>query len=278
MTLSINSNSSALAVLQALNTATSSLNQTEAQVASGLAVAQAKDNPAVFGLAQQQRDQISGLSSVSDGLARAQSVADVAVSAGQTISDLLNQLKAKALAATDPSEDAASLASNNQAFGALLRQVQSTLSSATFGGVNLLNGTTTSGVSFMATADATSFVTLSAQNLSLGGALITVASTATITTPTAAASVLSQVDASITNVNAAVSDLGAQSDQISAHASFVSTLSNTLTTGVGALVDADIAAESARLTALQIQQQLGTQALSIANQQPSLILTLLKGG
>ncbi len=87
---------------------------------------------------------------------------------------------------------------------------------------------------------------------------------------------LSQVNAAIANVNNAVATIGAQSNQINAHTSFISTLTDTLTTGVGGLVDADEAAESARLTALQVQQQLGAQSLSIANQQPSLILTLLQ--
>jgi flagellin len=73
-----------------------------------------------------------------------------------------------------------------------------------------------------------------------------------------------------------VATIGSQSNQVTSHASFVAKLSDTLTTGVGNLVDADVAAESARLTALQVQQQLSAQTLSIANQQPSLILTLLQ--
>jgi flagellin len=274
--LSVNSNASALVVLQALNAATQNLTQTEGQVSSGLAVADAADNPAVYALAQSQRDQISSLASVSDGLNRAQSIADVAVAAGQTISDLLSQLQTKALSATDPGQNAASMAAYNTDFTALLSQIKDTIANATFGGVNLLNGSLTSGVSFMATADASSLITIGAQNMSLGGSLIGLTSTATISTPTAAASALTQVGAAISAVNAAVAQLGAQANQIEAHSSFVSTLSNTLTTGVGGLVDADVAAESARLTALQVQQQLGTQTLSIANQQPSLILTLLR--
>jgi flagellin len=131
---------------------------------------------------------------------------------------------------------------------------------------------------FMATADGAGFVTLSTQNLSLGGSIITVPATSSISTLTAATAMLAQVDASIANVNSAVATIGAQSNQISAHSSFVSKLSDTLTTGVGDLVDADVAAESARLTALQVQQQLGAQSLSIANQQPSIILTLLQKG
>jgi flagellin len=131
-------------------------------------------------------------------------------------------------------------------------------------------------MSFLATSDASSFVTLSAENMSLGGPLIPIASTATISTQSAATAMLSQVNAAIANVNNAVATIGAQSNQINAHTSFISTLTDTLTTGVGGLVDADEAAESARLTALQVQQQLGAQSLSIANQQPSLILTLLQ--
>jgi flagellin len=276
--LSVNSNASALAVLQALDAATQNLTKTEGQVSSGLAVADAADNPAVYALAQSQRDQISSLSSVSDGLNRAQSIADVAVAAGQTISDLLSQLQTKALSATDAGQNAASLAAYNTDFTSLLSQIKDTIANASFGGVNLLNGSLTSGVSFMATADASSLITIGSQNMSLGGSLIGLTATTTISTPTAAASALTQVGAAITAVNAAVAQLGAQANQIEAHSSFVSTLSNTLTTGVGGLVDADVAAESARLTALQVQQQLGTQTLSIANQQPSLILTLLRGG
>ena len=78
--------------------------------------------------------------------------------------------------------------------------------------------------------------------------------------------------------NAALGNLGSQSKEISNHNLFVQKLSDQLTTGVGNLVDADMAKESARLTALQVQQQLGAQALSIANQAPQVILSLFRGG
>jgi len=276
MTLSVNSNASALAVLAALNNTTGQLATTESQVSSDLKVAQAKDNPTIYSLAQQQRNDISSLGAVTDGLNRAQSISDVAVSAGQAISDLLNQLKAKALSATDSSETTASLSALNTDFKSLLTQIQTAVSSASFEGVNLLDGSQSSGVRFMATADGTGFITLSGENLSLGGSLLTVTAGASIATNTSATNVLAQIESSITNVNAAVATIGSQSNQVTSHASFVAKLSDTLTTGVGNLVDADVAAESARLTALQVQQQLSAQTLSIANQQPSLILTLLQ--
>jgi flagellin len=278
MTLSVNSNASALAVLAALNKTTGQLATTESRVSSDLKVAQAKDNPTVYSLAQQQRNDISSLGAVTDGLNRAQSISDVAVSAGQTISDLLNQLKAKALSATDSSQTTASLSAINTDFQSLLKQIQTAVSSASFEGVNLLDGSQSSGVRFMATADGTGFITLSGENMSLGGSLITMTAGASIATTTSATNVLAQIESSITNVNAAVATIGSQSNQVTSHASFVAKLSDTLTTGVGNLVDADVAAESARLTALQVQQQLGAQTLSIANQQPSLILTLLQKG
>jgi flagellin len=276
MVLSVNSNSAALAVLQSLNNTNAQLDATQTQVSSGLKIGAAADNPAVYAVAQQQRADISTLSTVSDGLSRAQSISDVAVSAGQTISDLLNQIKAKVLSATDPTEDATSLASLNTDYQSLLNQVQQTISSASFEGANLLDGSQGAGMKFLATADATGFVTLSTQNLSLGGSIISLPANSSINTVTAATVMLTQVDSSIANVNSAVANIGAQSNQITSHSSFVSKLSDTLTSGVGDLVDADEAAESARLTALQVQQQLGTQSLSIANNQPSLILTLLQ--
>ncbi|MCY1308650.1 hypothetical protein D9M70_586750 [compost metagenome] len=88
---------------------------------------------------------------------------------------------------------------------------------------------------------------------------------------------LTAVEAALTDANAKLAELGAQAKQIEKHTIFVSKLMDSLETGVGNLVDADMARESARLQALQVQQQLGAQALSIANQAPQIILSLFKG-
>lgn len=276
MTLNVNTNSAALAALASLNQTNNNLTAVNAEVSSGLKVGSAQDNPSVYSIAQQQRYDIQSLSAVTDGLNRAQSISDVAVSAGQTISDLLNTLKSDALGATDSSLGTASLTALNTNFQSTLEQIQQTVTAASFNGANLLDGSLTGGLSFMASADATSAITLTGLNLSLGGSTVTVPSTASVSTRTNAQAALGLVESSIANVNAALAGLGAQSGQISAHASFVTTLSDALTTGVGGLVDADVAAESARLTALQVQQQLGAQSLSIANQAPSLILQLFQ--
>jgi flagellin len=112
----------------------------------------------------------------------------------------------------------------------------------------------------------------------LGDSLITIAATASLATVTAATNILAQVTSSISLTNQALGNLGSQSKQIDGHATFISKLTDVLTTGVGNLVDADLAKESARLQALQVQQQLGAQALSIANSAPQIILSLFRGG
>jgi flagellin len=275
MAFSVHTNAAALTALQNLNKSAEDLQQVQNRISTGLAISTAKDNAAVWAIAQGQRADIGSLGAVKLSLDRATSIADVASTAGQTISDLLVQMKEKVTAAMDPSIDTASRTALDSDFKSILRQITQVVTNATFDGANLLNGSVTQ-IKFIADAAASSFITLSAQNLNLGGAIITVPSTASLGTVTFATAVLGQLTASISNTNQALGNLGSQSKAIGNHASFVSKLTDQLTAGVGNLVDADLAKESARLQALQVQQQLGTQALSIANQAPQVLLSLFK--
>lgn len=276
MTISVNTNNSALIALQNLNRTNDELAAAQNRISTGMKVQGPKDNASVWGIAQGQRADLGALGAVKMSLDRATSIADVSMSAGESISDLLNQLKEKVVSAMDPSLDTTSRTALNSDYKALIKQIQQITSDATFDGANMLDGSNT-GIRFIANADANSFITLAAQDLSLGGSLITFASTSSIGTVTLATSILSQLDTSISNVNQALGDMGAQAKQIEAHNTFVSKLTDVLNTGVGNLVDADMAKESAKLQALQVQQQLGAQALSIANQAPQVILSLFKG-
>jgi len=150
--------------------------------------------------------------------------------------------------------------------------------SAEFDGVSVLNGTLTADLNFLANADGDSYIALTPQDFSISGAAINLDGTNLTGTTTATKAVLASLDLAIVNVTAALAEMGAQSKQIEKHVTFVSKLQDVLETGIGNLVDADIAKESARLQALQVQQQLGAQALSIANQQPQTILQLFRGG
>jgi flagellin len=277
MAISVNTNQPALIALQNLNKVTDDLSETQNKINTGLKIASARDNASVYAIAQKQRASISALGAVTDSLNRATSIADVANAAGQTISDLLNTMKQKVVAAMDPSNDATSRAALNADFRATIRQIQQVIQNSAFDGANILDGSLPTGLRFIANADANSFVTLSGQNLSLGGSIITFGAASTINSVTAATSVLALLNSSIVNTNAALANIGAQSNQIMSHNKFVVKLVDALQVGIGNLVDADMAKESARLQALQVQQQLSAQALSIANQSPQIVLSLFKG-
>ncbi|MDI1325897.1 MAG: flagellin [Brevundimonas sp.] len=278
MTNSVHTNNSAAIALQNLTRTNDRLSDVQGRISTGLKVQGAKDNAAIWAIAQGQRADIGALSAVKQSLDRATSVADVALSAGESVSDLLNQLKEKVVAAKDGSLKTQSRQLLDNDFKALLRALASQVSNASFDGGNLLNGSLTTGIKFLANADATSFVTLSSKNLSLGGAIIELALSDSLLTLTGATQALTRLDDSITQLNAALGSIGAQAKQIEAHNNFVSKLMDTLESGIGNLVDADLAKESARLQALQVQQQLGAQSLSIANQAPQIILSLFRGG
>ncbi len=278
MTISVHTNKSALIALQNLNKTNESLTSTQGRISTGLKIGNAKDNAAVWAIAQQQRADLSALSAVKSSLDRATSISEVAMAAGESISDLLNEMKQKVVAAMEPSLDQDSRDLLNSDFRALVRQINQVKGSAEFDGANLLDGSLNADVQFLANADATQMITLSVQDMSFGGSIISIGGTDSIGTVTTATSVLAALDASITEVNKALGDMGAQAKQIEAHNTFVGKLQDVLEAGVGNLVDADLSKESARLQALQVQQQLGVQALSIANQAPQMILSLFQGG
>ncbi|WP_334162795.1 flagellin N-terminal helical domain-containing protein [Phenylobacterium sp.] len=277
MSISVHTNKSALVALQNLNLTNDKLGDTQNKINTGLKIANARDNAAIWSIAQGQRADIGALAAVKMSLDRANSISEVSMTAGESVSDLLVQLKEKVVAAMDTSLDTNSRLALDSDFKAILRQIKQVTDNASFDGANMLNGSIPSDIQFLANAEANSYITLSAQDMSLGGLIITIPSTSSLSTATLASSVLLTLNASIANVNQALGNLGSQAKQISAHANFVSKLTDVLETGVGNLVDADLAKESARLQALQVQQQLGAQALSIANQAPQIILSLFKG-
>lgn len=277
MVSSIHTNSAAMSALQVLNQTNSELETAQNRVASGYKVANSRDNSAVFAVAQNMRGDIGALSAVEASLNRANSVVDVALAGGEAISDLLIQMREKALAAADPSLTATARSAYNEDFRALVSQVSTIVGDATFDGANLINGSQTNGISYIADIDATDQITLGTEDLSLGGTIITFAATSSLGTATLASGLVSTIDTALNNVNAALGRLGATATRLDTHLGFVSKLNDSLETGVGNLVDADMAKESARLTALQTKQQLATQALSIANSNSQSILSLFQG-
>lgn len=282
MTVNVNTNQSALIALQNLNATTAKLSDVQNRISTGLKVNGAKDNAAVWNIAQNSRADIGSLDAVKDSLQRAQSTVDVANAAGATISDLLTQMKTKALAASDASLTTVSRAALQTDFNALRDQIIKTVQSANFNGSNLLNSSVPS-IQSLASADGKIRLTVLAQSFNLATGTnnpilgFSKGVTFATTSQGQASALVATLSTSITTANAALAKLGSASNALQTHLTFVGKLQDSLTTGVGNLVDADLAKESANLQALQVQQQLGTQALSIANQAPQIILNLFKG-
>jgi flagellin len=416
---SVNTNYGALVALQSLNQTSRELAEVQNRVNTGLKVASAKDNGAVFAIAEGQRARVASLGAVMDGIDRATSVIDVGLSAGEAIGDILKQLKEKSVAAqaTDLSADQRSALQAD--FNALRNQIDQIANAATFNGSNLVNGSnltggasafsvltsdstgggggryTLAGLAFddgagnqfsssasLATAtgltigandaleftitngnetttftinveaadtiqdfvdrvasasdgrvtasynDQTGVISYSAaedftvtftdgtdpaddsgfldgtagtggtsmseavapgagsNELAVSGfdfrlgmtgqALAGVTASLDISTASGAESAVSAIDDALTALNRDLATMGAQSKALEVQKTFLGKLSDSIEAGIGNLVDADLAKESARLQALQVKQQLGAQALSIANSAPSIVLSFFR--
>ena len=275
MAFSVNTNTGAAIALQYLTTTQGMLDKTQTAINSGLKVATARDDGAIYAIAQNQRASVAGYASVINSINNGTSAIDVALSAGQSISDLLIQMKTKALAAADSSLDTSSRQALNANFTALRDQISTIVKNAVFNGFNLVDGSTTK-ITALASADGSRRITTNAQNMKLSGSVVTLTSTGTISTQAKASTLVATIQASLTNVNSALAKLSSGAAKFSIQATFAQKLSDTLTQGIGNLVDANMAQESARLQSLQVKQQLGVQALSIANQAPQTILSLFR--
>lgn len=381
MSFSVNTNAGAFAALQNLGTSDRLLATTQSRINTGLKVASAKDSAAIYSIAQSMRASVSGYNAVNSSLDRAQSELDIAIAGAEAISDLLIEMKEKAVAAKDNGLDATSRSALNEEFQELLSQVDSIANNAVFNGTNLLTGdslsaitnadgseTISAGVSSLTAAnlgidtadistagtgtpntlvptgfadpinsgDALSalnnymdanfnslynngalydqstgdftnaagadsadqvafalgtdmgvspgvlassgnFIYISSGSLYIEGSGASATFTSSATSSGGGASgAVDSIEAAIETVNTTLSTLGATSNRLAIQKQFSGQLSDSLEVGIGNLVDADMARESANLQAFQTKQQLGLQALSIANQAPQAVLSLFR--
>jgi flagellin len=275
---SVNTNGQAMIALQYLNATGSELAMSQTRISTGHKVDSAKDNGSTWAIAQAMRANSKSLNAVRDSLQRGQSTIDVAMAAAGSISDLLLQMKEKALAASDTTLDTASRDTLNVDFKALRDQISKTVQNAEFNGSNMIK---TGGASIyaLANADGSNRLTVSAQSLNLGGPnLPNISSTASFQTTSAggAQAMIATVNTAIGKVSTALAKLGTGSKALDLHLTFINKLQDSIDNGVGNLVDADLAKESAKIQSLQTRQQLGVQALAIANSSTQTLLSLFK--
>ena len=316
---SLLTNTSAMTALQNLSATQKNLTQTQSQISSGLAVANASDNAAYWSISTSMKSDVSALGAVSSALNLGASVLSTATSAMNSVETILKQMKADIVTAKTSGTNATQVQSD---ITAQQQSLISVMNSASFNGVNLLDGSTSSTNivnSFSRNASGTTttgVLTVSTANIALGGAgsaggllggslgltnsqgatdnssatsggyasdsllgfSLTTASSSGTAGSTDLDTLSSAIDKAISDVTQGAATLGQYSTTVNNQLTFTSSISDAITSGVGSLVDADMNVASTRLQALQTQQQLGIQALSMANQNSQLILKLFSGG
>jgi flagellin len=269
MVLSINTNQGALVALQSLNKTNKLLEATQFKITTGFRINGPKDDSSTFAIAQNMRGDIAGMGSVKTALANGDAAVATAIEAARSVSDLLIQMKAKVVQANQSGLDSASRTAIHNDFVALRDQITSIVETAEFNGINLVTSGAT-GTNILSTVAGSSIV-VSGQAIDTSSLAV---SGSVLNTSLGAASALTAIDSAINTVSDKLAALGSVAKRLEVQAEFTGKLRDILKIGVGNLVDADLAEESARLQALQIQQQLGIQALSIANSNPQVILGL----
>ena len=267
--LSVNTNTSANIALSQLRILNKKLGSTQLRITTGLKVSGPQDNAATFQIATRLRGDVAGLGAVKTALSTGDSIVSVAISAGNAITDLLTESKAKVVQANQAGLAAASRSALDVDFQKLRSQIATIVSTADFNAVNLIDASA-STLNVLSSV-AGSVISVSAQSLDTTTLGI---NTASLATSSAAASALTAIGTAISVAAAKLAALGSSAKGLEIQSQFTTTLINVVEEGIGNLVDANLAEESAQLQALQVQQQLAVQSLAIANSAPSLIMRL----
>lgn len=273
---SILTNNSAMVALQTLKSINANLTKTQSDISTGKSIASAKDNSAIWAISKVMESDVSGFKAVSDSLSLGESTVAVASAGAEQITNILNEMKEKVVAATGENVDHAKITSD---VDELKNQITSIIAASQFNGTNLLDTAGNAGITVLSSLDRDSSGTVTAANITVASVdfetnldltTVDVSSSANADTSIAAIETLIQ-----TAVDGAAA-LGASSKRIQDQNNFVTKVKDAMTQGISSLVDTDMEEASARLQALQSQQQLGVQSLSIANQAPQTILSLFR--
>jgi len=267
---SINTNTSALVALQALNAMNRELDTVQDRISTGLKVTGAVDDASSFSIAQGIRSDLKSYAAVSQGISNAKGLLTVTLAGVTTISDLLGDIKKKVIEGMNPANTSQQQAILSADYAQLVAQIDRLIDNSTYNDRNLLVSGATD-VNVISNIDGAT-IPVRANDLMTGQ--VDLATNTNLDDVANATSALAAINTYIGTVNTVLGNLGADSRTISYQDQFISVLDDATTTGLGDIVDADLAKESARLQAIQVKQQLGTQTLSIANQRPQVILQL----
>mgnify|MGYP000135583003 CR=1 FL=1 len=272
---SILTNNSAMVALQTLKSINKDLSQTQNAISTGKDISTAKDNSAIWAISKVMESDVAGFDAVADSLALGESTVAVASAGAEQITNLLNDMKEKVVAATGENVDYTKLAAD---VTELTNQITSIINASQFNGMNLLND---DGVDLtvLSSIDRDNAGVVTASNITVTAIDFTSSLDLTdvdVSDSTTAQASIAALEVHIQTAVDGAAALGASASRISDQREFVGKLTDAMKSGIGSLVDADMEAASAKLQALQTQQQLGVQALSIANQAPQTILSLFR--
>jgi flagellin len=269
---SVNTNVQAQIALQFLNQTTRDLDTTQNRVSTGLRVSSAIDDASSFAIAQGIRGDLKAYSAVNQGLANGKGLATIALAAANSISDLLGDIQAKIVQGMNAANTTAQQAILNADFQSLTAQINTFISNAVFNGRNLLSFSSSS-VNVIANIDGTTLTLRSQSAFSVSSMALGAQVLSSTVASYQALSALALAEAAI---NVVLGQIGADTRTLNFQDQFISQLSDATNVGLGSIVDADMAKESAKLQALQVKQQLGVQTLNIANQRPNILQQLFK--
>ena len=282
MSNSIVTNPEAFVALRNLERTNEKLSRTQERLSTGLKVTSATDDASNFAIAQGVRGDVRALSAITQGLNNSKGIGEIALAGVTAISDLLQDIRQKLTELANGGLTTAQRVIVKADFDKLMSQAYGFVSNSNFNGRNLLISDATNvntisnlnGTNLTLTARSGSSSGVTHLIRSLAGA--TLGTTGAATDAVNAQSVIAlQYSALETEINTSLGALGAEIRALKFQTDFLTTVNDSTEIGLGNIVDADLARESAELTALQVRQQLGVQVLGIANQQPQILLNLL---
>ena len=291
---SINTNRAAVFALHSLNQNTMELDASRKRVSTGYRVADSKDDTGAFSVAQAVRSDLAGVTAVNEQLGGARGILATTMTSLTQISNTMQQLRTTVTRLADGAITAESRNQYNEQFQSLNRQIQSFVTDAVYNGRTLLATAAVSGFGAVGgnitsirneTGGEFTIQSFNGASLTLAGSLSATATVAPLTSEARAQEYIQGVVSVATGtnlgsiearINQALSSFGASQQFVDNQITYNSKKLDALNDGLGALVDADLAKESSRMTALQTRQQLSMQTLSMANQAPQSLLSLFR--
>jgi flagellin len=268
--------------LESLNNTNNQLAVVQKQVSTGYRVADATDDGAAFAVAQSVRSTVGALTTANQQLGNVQGLLSTTQSGLTSVSNTMASMRSVLLDLTDANVSGTQRAQYVTQYQSLLASVKNNIMDAGYNGKTLIGNITGSNGSFARVATIRNEFGASYGIATYGGSGLYASINFTSTQLNSATAVAALITAtgtfsnSANNVGTALNTVGSEVNFVNNQVSYNSNKIDALNTGLGSLVDADLAKESAQLQALQIRQQLGTQALSLANQAPQTLLSLFK--